>query len=409
MRIALVTIDYPPRRSSAAVQMRDLAAELVAQGHEPVVIVPDETLDVSWTEESVAGVTVLRLAAPGTRGFGHLQRAIREVLLPFAMLRALRKSPFRRTRWDGLVWYSPTIFFGPLIWSLQRRSGCRSYLILRDIFPEWSLDLGLIRRGPTYVFFKAVARFQYSVADVIGVQTSSNLPYLAHWASASGRRLEVLKNWLASAPDIGSSITIAETVLAGRKIFIYIGNMGVAQGMDIFIELADRLRDRQDLGFLFVGRGTAVPRLEEMARARSLENTVFHEEVEPSEMPGLLSQCHVGLLALEPSHRTHNIPGKFLTYLQAGLPILARVNRGTDLAGLIEREGIGRAYVGDSVEAFRSLAEELADDVKIRQRMALNGRSLASRMFSPDAAVRQVVAALSGEPVGAGPLPPTAP
>ena len=397
LRIALITIDYPPRRSSAALQMRDLGAELLAQGHEPVVIVPEETLKVPWTEESVAGVSVLRLAAPGTRAFGHLQRAIREMVLPFAMLRALRKSPFWSARWDGLVWYSPTIFFGPLIWFLRRRSGCPTYLILRDIFPEWSLDLGLMRRGPAYLFFKAVARFQYSVADFIGVQTSSNLPYLAGWASTPNRRLEVLQNWLASAPDVGSSIAIADTTLAGRKIFVYIGNMGVAQGMDIFIELADSLSDRQDVGFLFVGRGTAVPRLEEMARSRSLENTVFHEEVDPSEMPGLLSQCRVGLLGLEPSHKTHNIPGKFLTYLQAGLPILARVNRGTDLAELIEREELGRAYVGDSVEALRALAEELADDAELVQRVAMNGRSLAKRMFSPDVAVGQIVAALSGE------------
>ena len=385
--------------------MRDLAAEFVAQGHEPVVIVPDETLEVPWTEESVAGHSVLRLRAPGTRGYGHLRRAVREMLLPFAMLRALLKSPFRRTRWDGLVWYSPTIFFGPLIWFLQRRAGCASYLILRDIFPEWSLDLGLMRRGPVYLFFKAVARFQYSVADFIGVQTPSNLPYLAGWASSANRpldvperrRLEVLQNWLAMAPDVGSSIAVSDTVLTGRKIFIYIGNMGVAQGMDIFIELADSLRDRHDIGFLFVGRGTAVPHLRQMARSRSLENTVFHEEVDPSEMPGLLSQCHVGLLALAPSHRTHNIPGKFLTYVQAGLPILARVNKGTDLAGLIDREEIGRAYVGDSVQELRALAEELADDVELGSRMAVNGRSLASRMFSPQVAVRQLVAALSSQ------------
>ena len=402
MRIALITIDYPPRRSSAAVQMRDLAAELLAQGHEPVVIVPEETLEVPWTEESVAGVSVLRLAAPGTRAFGHFQRAIREMVLPFTMLRALLKSPFRRTRWDGLVWYSPTIFFGPLIWFLRRRSRCSTYLILRDIFPEWSLDLGLMRRDPAYLFFKAVARFQYSVADFIGVQTSSNLPYLARWASSPNRHLEVLQNWIAMVPDVGSSVSIADTMLSGRKIFVYIGNMGVAQGMDIFIKLADSLSDRQDLGFLFVGRGTAVPRLKEMARSRSLENTVFHEEVDPSEMPGLLSQCHVGLLGLDPSHKTHNIPGKFLTYLQAGLPILARVNRGTDLAELIEREEIGRAYVGGSVGAMRALAEELADDAEMGRRMAMNGRSLARRMFSPDVAARQVVTALSGESVGAG-------
>lgn len=347
------------------------------------------------------GVHILRLAALRTRRGGYVRRTLSEMLLPFVMMRSLRKSPFGDTRWDAVVWYSPTIFFGPLIWVLRRGSSCRTYLILRDIFPEWAVDLRLLRKGPAYFFFKAVAQFQYAMADSIGVQSPSNLAYLANWAKSNGgRQLEVLQNWLAPAPDLGSSICMADTMLAGRKIFVYIGNMGVAQGMDIFIDLAESLTDRRDIGFLFVGRGTDVPRLLAMTRKRSLSNILFCNEVDPQEMPGLLSQCAVGLIALDPRHKTHNIPGKFLTYVQAGLPILARVNDGTDLACLIEREGLGRVYVGESVQVLRGLAEELADSPVERRMISLRGRSLGARMFSPTAATRQILAALSRDVVG---------
>jgi len=43
---------------------------------------------------------------------------------------------------------------------------------------------------------------------------------------------------------------------------------------------------------------------------------VFHDEIEPSEIPGLYSQCHAGIVALDPRHKTHNLPGKFLSYMQ---------------------------------------------------------------------------------------------
>lgn len=169
--------------------------------------------------------------------------------------------------------------------------------------------------------------------------------------------------------------------------------MGIAQGMDIFLALAEDLKCRADLGFLFVGRGSEVPRLRAEAEKRGLTNALFLNEVDPSEMPGLLAQCKVGMLALDPRHKTHNIPGKFLTYLHAGLPVLARVNKGTDLAHLMEVEDVGRAYVGETHAEFSRLAEELVDDQALWRRMSGNGRSLSRRMFSTETAVRQITEA----------------
>jgi glycosyltransferase involved in cell wall biosynthesis len=315
--------------------------------------------------------------------------------LPFAMYFNIRRSPFASANWDLLVWYSPPIFFGPLIAKLRRKSKgknkARTYLILRDIFPEWAVDLGLVRRGPVYLVFKAIAAFQYSVAQVIGVQTESNLHYLKKWDCAP-RRIEVLRNWLAVTPDVGSSIVVRNTPLAGRKIFVYIGNMGVAQGMDIFIDLIHSLRDRTDIGFLFVGRGTEFARLEAEKASRDLSNALFFGEIDSSEIPGLLAQCHVGMVALHPDHKTHNIPGKFVSYVQYGVPVLARVNPDTDLMKLIETEQVGKVYVGNSVIELRKLAEQLMDDEGLRRSMSERGRELGRSMFSPAAAVQQIVA-----------------
>jgi len=375
--------------------MRDLAREFAAQGHDPVVLAPIEGPGPAWLEDDDDGVRVVRLRAPGTKGYGYIRRTLAEIALPFAMLRGLWASPLRSMSWDGVVWYAPSIFFGPLVWWLKRRSRCPTYLILRDIFPEWAVDLGLLRKGPVYYFFKLVAYFQYTVADVIGVQTASNLEYLSDWSERSDGRLEVLQNWLAPALNVGSSISIADSVLAGRNILVYVGNMGVAQGTQIFIQLAYKLKHREDLGFLFVGRGGDVPDLIDQAREYELDNTLFHSEIDTSEIPGLLSQCALGLLALSPKHNSHNIPGKFLTYLQAGLPVLARVNHGTDLVSIIENEGVGRVYTGDSIEALRTLTEDLLDDLEVRRKMSRQGQALSMRMFSPTTACTQILEGLT--------------
>ena len=395
MRIALIADVYPPMRSSAAVQLRDLSREFARQGHFVTVLIPSADIDKPWRLEDVDGVQVMRLKALPTKDVGYARRTISELLLPLLMQYNLRKSPLANTCWDGVVWYSPTIFLGPIANTLKKASACKSYLIIRDIFPEWAVDMGLISRGWAYRFFKFVEHYQYSVADVIGVQTLGNSSYFDDWAAKTGRRVEVLRNWFADVPEVGSTISIANTALARKIIFVYAGNMGIAQGMRILLDLAERLRGRKDVGFLFVGRGSESARLRAEAEALGLENVLFHDEIDPSEIPGLYTQCHVGLIALDPRHKTHNIPGKFLSYMQSGLPVLASINPGNDLESLIRDEGVGRVCTDNSVETLEQLANALADEISSGESAYKSCRKLSVKMFSPETAANQIIHALN--------------
>ena len=394
MRIALIADSYVPARTSVAVQMQDLAKELASQGHEPTVIVPNAELTSAWSLDQVDGVEVLRIRAPRLKKVNYLRRAIGEFALSLFMLRGLSWSPLRDVVWDGVAWYSPTIFLGPFVKVLKRQSGCRTYLILRDIFPDWALDLGVLRPGFAYRLLKLVERYQYSVADVVGVQSPANLQYMSDWARTPNRRLEVLNNWLIESESELPPGSIVPTQFSDRTVLVYAGLMGHAQGLESLILLAERMRDRSDVGFLFVGDGTQVQRLRALATEKSLGNLVFHDEIEPREVTALLAECHIGLLALDPRLKTHNIPGKFLAYLRAGLPVLAVVNAGNDLEQLIPTEGVGRVCIGDSLDELHGMAEELIANPTERDRMGARGKELMLSMFSASRAAEQLVAGL---------------
>ena len=394
MRIALIADTFPPLRTSGAVQLRDLSREFARQGHQLTVLLPASDLDRDWELQNADGVEVLRLRAPRTKDIGYVRRTLGELQMPFAMLRNLRKSPLARQKWDGVVWYAPSIFHGPLASALKRASGCKGYLIIRDIFPEWAVDMGLMGRGLPYRFFDAVARYQYSVADVIGVQTPGNLAYFEKWRQQPGRTLEVLQNWLGEPAKKPCAIRVDATLLAGRKVFVYAGNMGVAQGMDRVLDLAERLLHRPDVGFLFVGRGSDAARLKTTAQARGLSNVVFFDEIDPDEIPDLYAQCSVGIVALDPRHQSHNIPGKFLTYMQSGLPVLANVNAGNDLAALIRREQVGQVCENNDVEQLARMAETLLSQISTDLALPVRCSQLFARQFSVEQAVCQILTAL---------------
>jgi len=395
MQIALIADTFPPLRTSGAVQLRDLSREFARQGHDLTVLLPSAEQQERWRLEDFEGAKVLRLKAPRTKDIGYVRRTLGELVMPFAMLRNLRKSPLANERWDGVVWYAPSIFHGPLASAIKKSTACKGYLVIRDIFPEWAVDMGLMGRGLPYRFFDAVARYQYSVADVIGVQTPGNQGYFDRWCERPGRKLEVLQNWLDKPAQTPCSIRVSQTQLAGRKVFVYAGNMGVAQGMDILLDLAERLRSRSDVGFLFVGRGSDAVRLRNAAQARQLDNVIFFDEIHPDEIPDLYAQCSAGIVALDPRHKSHNIPGKFLTYMQSGLPVLANVNAGNDLASLVRDEQVGRVCESNQTEELLKHAMNLLDQIDTDADLPARCRGLFEREFSVEQAVRQIVMALS--------------
>jgi glycosyltransferase involved in cell wall biosynthesis len=394
MKLALVADVFPPLRSSGAVQLRDLSNELVSQGHEVTVLVASPLLDAPYQLEVLGGLKVLRLKTPATKDRGYVARTLGEFWMPFVMLQRLQHSSLSKEVWDAVVWYSPSIFLGPLVKAIKSKSCCPSYLIVRDIFPEWAADMGLMSRGLPFLFFKLIAAYQYSIADVIGIQSRGNAVYFKRWDESSNRRLEVLHNWLAPARDVGCTIDISQTALAGRKIFVYAGNMGVAQGTDVVVDLAQFFKNDRNVGFVLVGRGSEIDKLKSMVAQKALENVLFFEEIDPGEIPSLYAQCDVGLVLLDARHRSHNVPGKFLTYMQAGLPVLAAVNAGNDLIGLIDESQVGRACEATDLNKLFASAKELLAQIQSDNCYCQRCQALCERLFTAEAAARQVVASL---------------
>jgi glycosyltransferase involved in cell wall biosynthesis len=391
MHLVLVADTFPPQRSSGAVQLRDLTREFIKRGHLVSVILPTSSQIENWSLENFEGAQVLRVKAPRTKEVGKVRRTLAEILMPFYMLKNYRQSPFASEKWDAVLWYSPSIFHGPFVYLIKKNKGLVSYLIIRDIFPEWAVDVGLLNRGLTYMFFLGVARFQYSIADVIGIQTLGNQKYFKDWLKRPGRRLEVLQNWLDEPSNARCSIQLNKSVLVGRRIFVYAGNMGIAQRLEIVVDLAMRLIKRIDIGFLFVGRGSSVKGLKDLVSMYKLNNVLFLDEIDPDEIPDLYAQCTAGLVVLDPKHKSHNIPGKFITYMQNGLPVLAIINEGNDLASVIRAEEVGQVCESRSIEEIERLTEYLLEQIDRDPALSSRCVSLFKREFSVQRAVNQII------------------
>ncbi len=392
MKVAIITDSFPPLKNSGAIQIRDLSIEFVRLGHEVVVITPSSEIINPYLLSEMDKVQVLILKVPKIKDIGYFRRAIGEYFMPFIMIRHLKRNSLIDNNLDGIITYAPSIFLGPLANMLKKKNNCKNYLILRDIFPQWAVDVGLLSNyGLPYYFLKRVERYLYSTADIIGVQTPANLKYFNENVVYRTGHIEVLQNWLAVNKPKTCRIVIGKTKLKGRKIFVYAGNMGVAQGLSVFIDLADSLSTQKSIGFLFVGRGNAVVSLRQAVKARGLDNILIYDEIEPQEIHALYQQCDVGIISLDKRHKTHNIPGKFLSYMQSGLPVLAAINSGNDLEHIINSNKVGCVSTNHSVDVLKQLVEEIVENVLSYDGTKNRCLQLYKDMFSPKKAVGQII------------------
>jgi glycosyltransferase involved in cell wall biosynthesis len=392
MRICLIVDCYLPSVKSSAKLISDLAGEFAAAGHSPVVVTPDDTLSSRCSISEAGGVTVLRVRSGRIKGASLAKRGLNEAMLSWTIWRAGRKY-FRENPCDLIVFYSPSIFFGGVVRKLKKLWGCGAYLILRDIFPQWAVDAGVLRgSGPVWKFFRRRELAQYAAADIIAVQSPANLEYFQSPELAGKYRLEVLYNWTrTSEPDVPECSYRSDLGLDGKVVFFYGGNIGVAQDMDNIIRLAEGLGDLPQVHFLLVGDGSEVSRLKELIGAKGLDNIHILPAVGQKEYLGMLRQFDVGLISLAGNLTTQNIPGKLLGYMYYSMPVLASINPGNDLQDMLESHQAGLVSLNGSDSELADQARRLASDDQLRETMGANSRRLLEDVFSVEKAVAQIL------------------
>lgn len=395
MRLAIIGDDSLPSSTLVHAKMlHELAAEFVKQGHTAVIIAPGKPkqlkrLDVSRIDE----ITYWKFKSGKLRGQGKLKRAVHETLLSFNAWLAIRheveKEPF-----EGVIYYSPSTFFGPLVNKIKAKSRCKSYLILRDMFPQWAIDEGLIKNGSLIEkYFRYFENINYHASNSIGLMSPKNLTLFTD-KYQDKFNTHVLYNWADKDTVLPKNVhtDLRETYgLQDKVIFFYGGNIGHAQDMGNLLRLALSMKEVVNAHFIFLGQGDEVDLVKTTIESQNLSNTTFLPSVSQARYKEILTQIDVGLFSLAASHKTHNFPGKLLGYMVESLPILGSINAGNDLSEVVIDAGAGFVLVNGQDAEFFEAAKVLATDGYKRKKMGNNANSLLAKQFSVESAVNTII------------------
>ena len=373
MNILFLTLSSGMENINISGIYTDLMRKFRDEGHEVYIIFPRERRLGLPTELKIENhVHSLGVKTLNVTKTNVIEKGMGQVLLESQFKSALKKY-FGDVKFDLILYSTPPITFTKVIkYAKKRNPNALNYLLLKDIFPQNAVDMGMLSKtgvkGLLYKFFRAKEKKLYALSDYIGCMSPANVRYvLEHNPEISADRVEVAPNSL-ELTEVDASVdeeTLDKYNLPiDKPLFIYGGNLGVPQGIPFLIQCLEANADREDCHFVVVGSGTYYKRLTDWYQTRNPKAVTVLKGLPKEEYDRLVQACQVGLIFLDYRFTIPNFPSRLLSYLEYKMPVVACTDPNCDTGSIAEENGFGFYAPSNDVKAFAKVVDKmLASDI----------------------------------------------
>lgn len=358
----------------------DLLRYFAVQGHSVTIVTPKERRYKTATNISVEkGVRILQVKTFNIQKTSFVEKGLGTLAIEYQYLAAIRKY-LQDTKFDLVLYSTPPITFGKVIKAIRNRDGATSYLLLKDIFPQNAVDLGMIKRGGVlHRFFRHKERQLYRLSDYIGCMSPANAKYiLQHNPQINPEYIEVNPNSIELINSKKETTAIGKirkkhALPIDKTIFVYGGNLGKPQGIDFLLQTIESCWHIRDTFFLVVGSGTEYLRVKRWFEKVKPVNARLIDILPKEEYDQLVSVCDVGLIFLDCRFTIPNFPSRILSYMENRMPVIAATDPNTDIGNIAVARNFGYKVISGEIESMILYVERLATDRKLRTQMGENG------------------------------------
>ena len=228
MNILFLMIAFPDIEKNPNLYS-DLACECEKNGHNVYVSTILERKYKRKTSYMVeSSLHVLRVATGDLFNVGFIRKGLTTLSLSHVFKKAIKKY-FSGVKFDLVIFPTPPITFLNVVKFVKKKDGCKSYLILRDIFPQNARDLGLMKIGWLFQYFRRLERDLYDSADYIGCMSNRNIEYILEHNDIDKDKCELLPNW-KKIRDVSSEDSVSyrkKYGLENKFVAIFAGVLGI--------------------------------------------------------------------------------------------------------------------------------------------------------------------------------------
>ena len=324
---------------------------------------------------------ILKIKTLNIQKTNIIEKGIGTLLLESQFDRAIRKY-WGNINFDLVLYATPPITFNKVIERVKRRCGCRNYLMLKDIFPQNAVDLGMMKEGSLlHKMFRRKEERLYQISDKIGCMSPANCEYvIKHNPTVDSAKVELCPN--AVEPTEVEPLKAEEReselkkygISTDKTIFIYGGNLGKPQGINFLLKVIEANEKRTDSHVVVVGNGTEYPKIQAWFEENNPVNTTLLSALPKADYDRLVIACNVGLIFLDPRFTIPNFPSRLLSYLENSMPVLLATDVNTDMGRIAEREGFGLWSQSGDLTGFLDNMTRLAKDKNRIKEMGEKGK-----------------------------------
>lgn len=369
--------------------------EFAGHGHEVFVISSiEKRFEKNTNLEETNGIKVLRVQTGNiTANPNFLSKGIALLQFQTLMIRAIRNY-FSHLTFDLILYSTPPIQYNRIIAYLRKKTGAKTFLLLKDIFPQNAVDLGLVKKwNPVYWYFRMKEKQTYRLSDRIGCMSIANVNYvLQHNKFLKIERVEVCPNSHRLGDRLGEdqrkSIRInvrqAHSISNNDLLLIYGGNLGIAQGLDFLLKILEVFCNNTRVKFLIVGNGTEYQKIENHIKVNQFNNVLLLKRVSTNDFRELVIASDLGLIFLDPRFTIPNFPSRLNSYLEVGLPVIACTDKVSDVGSVLEENGCGFKVISGDIKRFITLISNFIQAPEELIKMSFQARKLFENSYTSE-------------------------
>jgi putative glycosyltransferase len=358
----------------------DLIQELNNFGDKITVLSIDSSLKPFQVKKvSQEDIDLVHIGSFQLYNVNIFRKGLSIVSLPFFMKRAIKKIDI--SKFDVILYETPPITWAGIVKEVKKKNKIKSFLMLKDIFPQNAVDIGLMKKDSfIFKYFKRKEKLLYEVSDYIGCMSKENMNYILE------NNPKILKEKVCYFPNTKKDTGNGNISLKKEKLqFIYGGNMGLPQGVLNIAPAISYFKNDEDIEFVFIGKGTEWDKINEYFKEQ--KNVKVLESLPREEYEELLSKCDAGFIFLDSRFTIPNYPSRTLAYLEKGIPIIAATDKNTDIKNLILDNRVGLWSCSDNINSLIENIRILKENKEKRQEFSKNARELFLKEFQVEKSV----------------------
>jgi colanic acid biosynthesis glycosyl transferase WcaI len=396
MRILLLTPYYSPDLGPSAPLFTMLSETLSKRGHLVSVLTtvphyPSGQVSTSYQGKRVwrsqeNGVDVTRLWLPSVKRSNLAMR-----LFQFFCYQVEAIWAGFSLNYDVAILANPALWvFLPFVYfvSLKRKPAIFS---VHDVYPDVGITLGIFRYKAVIAFVGALELYCLNHSIIVRILSESFRPGIRKLGIPE-TKIVLVYDWVDTdliRPLPRDNRFAREHSLVDKFVVLYAGNIGLSQGLENVLLVAQQFSECRGVLFLFVGDGPGREVLVAQAEHQSLTNVQFLPFQPRERLPEVLASADISLVVLKKGIGTGSLPSKTFSILASARPVIASVDEDSETWKLIKRSKAGLCVEPEKPSALAEAILTLKGNCELREQMGRDGRKWAEQKHSPQSASMQ--------------------